>query len=104
MTLFVGMQAKFLCVISGSEPMNVVWHKDNIAISLDDHYKVSSDKNKYFLEILNLQQSDQGTYLCKASNSVGTATYCAELRVVGQTQLCEELRVNHYCCGKHTTS
>lgn len=82
MTLFVGMQAKFLCVISGSEPMNVVWHKDNIAISLDDHYKASSDKNKYFLEILNLQQSDQGTYLCKASNSVGTATYCAELRVV----------------------
>lgn len=82
MTLFVGNQAKFHCVISGSEPMNVVWHKDNIAISLDDHYKASSDKNKYFLEILNLQQSDQGTYLCKASNSVGTATCCAELRVV----------------------
>lgn len=82
MTLFVGKQAKFQCVISGSEPMNVVWHKDNIAISHDDHYKESSDKNQYLLEILNLQHSDQGTYLCKASNSVGTATCCTELRVV----------------------
>lgn len=82
MTLFVGKQAKFQCVISGSDPMNVVWHKDNIAISLDDHCKASSDKNKYFLEILNLQQSDQGTYLCKASNSVGTATCCTELKVI----------------------
>lgn len=82
MTLFVDKKAKFQCVIFGSDPMNVVWHKDNIAISNDDHCKASSDKNKYFLEILNLQQSDQGTYLCKASNSVGTATCCSELRVV----------------------
>lgn len=82
MTLFVDKQAQFQCVISGSDPMNVVWHKDNIAISNDDHCKAFSDKNKYFLEILNLQQSDQGIYLCKASNSVGTATCCSELRVV----------------------
>lgn len=82
MTLFVGKQAKFQCVVNGSTPMNVLWHKDNIAISPDDHYKISSDKNKYTLLISKLEQNDQGTYLCKASNSVGTATCCTELKVI----------------------
>uniref|UniRef100_A0AAY4EXQ8 Ig-like domain-containing protein n=1 Tax=Denticeps clupeoides TaxID=299321 RepID=A0AAY4EXQ8_9TELE len=64
--------------------MTVQWHKDNIGISPDNHFRTFSEKNKYTLEIADLQQSDHGTYLCKASNSVGTATCCMELRVVGK--------------------
>uniref|UniRef100_A0A8K9VBA5 Ig-like domain-containing protein n=1 Tax=Oncorhynchus mykiss TaxID=8022 RepID=A0A8K9VBA5_ONCMY len=56
MTLYVGKQATFQCVVTGSSPMTIVWHKDNIT--------------KYSLQIKNLQLNDQGTYLCKASNSV----------------------------------
>lgn len=82
MTLFVGKQAKFQCVITGSAPMNVVWYKDNIDILPDEHYKVSFEKNKHCLEITKLEQSDQGSYLCKASNSVGMATCCTEMRVI----------------------
>lgn len=82
MTLFVGKQAKLQCVITGSAPMNVVWHKDSIAVSPDQHYKVSCEKNKHCLEILQLEQSDQGMYLCKAVNSVGTATCSTEIRVI----------------------
>lgn len=82
MTLFVGKQAKLQCVVNGSTPMNVLWHKDNIAISADEHYTISSDKNKYTLLISKLGQNDQGTYLCKASNSVGTATCCTELKII----------------------
>lgn len=82
MTLFVGKQAKFQCVITGSAPMNVVWYKDNIAILPDENHKVSFEKNKHCLEIMKLEQSDQGTYLCKASNSVGMATCCTEMRVI----------------------
>lgn len=82
MTLFVGKQAKFQCVITGSAPMNVVWYKDNIAVLPDEHYKLFSEKNKHCFEIAKLEQSDQGTYLCKASNSVGMATCCTEMRVI----------------------
>ncbi|KAL2081286.1 hypothetical protein ACEWY4_023139 [Coilia grayii] len=82
MTLFRGKQARFLCVVNGSTPMNVLWHKDNIAISADEHYKITSDKNKYTLLISKLELNDQGTYLCKASNSVGTATCSTELKVI----------------------
>lgn len=82
MTLFVGKQAKFQCVITGSAPLNVAWYKDNIAILPSEHYKVSFEKNKHCLEITKLEQSDQGTYLCKASNIVGMATCCTEMRVI----------------------
>uniref|UniRef100_A0A674CXT2 Ig-like domain-containing protein n=1 Tax=Salmo trutta TaxID=8032 RepID=A0A674CXT2_SALTR len=84
MTLYVGKQATFQCVVTGSSPMTIVWHKDNIAISPGGSYQISSDKTKYTLQIKNLQLNDQGTYLCKASNSVGTATCSSELRVINK--------------------
>lgn len=84
MTLYVGKQATFQCVVTGSSPMTIVWHKDNIAISPGGSYQISSDKTKYSLQIKNLQLNDQGTYLCKASNSVGTATCSSELRVINK--------------------
>lgn len=43
---------------------------------------MKSEKNKYLLLIKSLELSDQGVYLCKASNSVGTATFNTELRVI----------------------
>ena len=82
MTLYVGKQAAFQCTVTGSTPMDVVWHKDNIAITSGANYNVTSDKNKHSLQIKSLQLEDQGVYLCKASNSVGTATCSTELIVI----------------------
>lgn len=82
MTLFVGKEAVFQCSLTGSSPMDVVWHKDNIAISSEGKYIMKSDKNKYSLNIKSLELAHQGMYLCKASNSVGTATFTTELWVV----------------------
>lgn len=82
MILYVGQRAEFQCSLTGSSPMDVVWHKDNIAISPGGNYVMKSEKNKYLLLIKSLELSDQGVYLCKASNSVGTATFTTELRVI----------------------
>lgn len=82
MTLFVGKEAVFQCSLTGSSPMDVVWHKDNIAISSEGTYVMKSDKNKYSLYIKSLELSHQGAYLCKASNNVGTATFTTELWVI----------------------
>uniref|UniRef100_A0A674F2G7 Ig-like domain-containing protein n=1 Tax=Salmo trutta TaxID=8032 RepID=A0A674F2G7_SALTR len=76
--------SSFQCVVTGSLPMTIVWHKDNIAVSSWGNYQITSDKTKYSLQIKNLQLIDQGTYLCKASNSVGTATCSSELRVINK--------------------
>lgn len=82
MTSFVGKQAVFQCSLTGSSPMEVVWHKDNIAISSEGSYVMTCEKNKYSLHIKCLELTDQGVYLCKASNSVGTATFITELNVI----------------------
>lgn len=84
MTFYVGKQAVFQCLVTGSSPMEVVWHKDNIAISSEGNYVMKCEKNKYSLQIKSLQLTDQGSYLCKASNSVGTATFTTELRVINK--------------------
>lgn len=84
MTLYVGKQAEFQCTLTGSSPMDVVWHKDNIAVSSEGNRVVKCEKNKYSLFIKSLEVTDQGVYLCKASNSVGTATFTTELKVVNR--------------------
>uniref|UniRef100_A0A3Q1F4F6 Ig-like domain-containing protein n=1 Tax=Acanthochromis polyacanthus TaxID=80966 RepID=A0A3Q1F4F6_9TELE len=84
MTLYVGKQAVFQCSLTGSSPMDVVWHKDNIAISSEGNYVMKCEKNKYSLLIKSLELTNQGVYLCKASNSVGTATSTTELRVINR--------------------
>lgn len=84
MTFYVGKQAVFQCSLTGSSPMEVVWHKDNIAISSTGNYVMKCEKNKYSLHIKSLELTDQGVYLCKASNSVGTATFTTELKVINK--------------------
>lgn len=84
MTLYVGKPAVFQCSLTGSPPMIVVWHKDNIAISSGGNYVMKCEKSKYSLQIKRLELADQGVYLCKASNSVGTATFTTELTVINK--------------------
>lgn len=84
MTLYVGKPAVLQCSLTGSSPMEVVWHKDNIAISSGGNYVMKCEKNKYSLLIKSLELADQGAYLCKASNSVGTATFTTELKVINK--------------------
>lgn len=84
MTLFVGKEAIFQCSLTGSSPMDVVWHKDNIAVSSGGNYVMKYEKNKYSLHIKHLELADQGVYLCKASNGVGTATFTTELWVINK--------------------
>lgn len=64
--------------------MDVVWHKDNIVVSSEGNYVMKCEKNKYSLHIKSLEVTDQGVYLCKASNSVGTATFTTELKVINK--------------------
>uniref|UniRef100_A0A672I9W9 Ig-like domain-containing protein n=1 Tax=Salarias fasciatus TaxID=181472 RepID=A0A672I9W9_SALFA len=53
------------CSLTGSSPMEVVWHKDNIAVSSEGNYVTKCEKNKYSLHIRNLDLTNQGVYLCK---------------------------------------
>uniref|UniRef100_A0A674F2C1 Ig-like domain-containing protein n=1 Tax=Salmo trutta TaxID=8032 RepID=A0A674F2C1_SALTR len=91
LTLYVGKKANIQCVVTGSSPMTIVWHKDNNAISSGGNYKISSEKNKYILEISELELTDQGVYLCKAFNSVGTAVCSTEMKVINKPHFVKTL-------------
>uniref|UniRef100_A0A665TER9 Uncharacterized protein n=1 Tax=Echeneis naucrates TaxID=173247 RepID=A0A665TER9_ECHNA len=72
--VYVGKKALIQCVIIGSAPVSVVWLKGNQALSqVPTHFQISCEKNKHTLEIPRLEAADEGLYVCKVSNKVGTA-------------------------------
>ena len=78
----MGKKSTMQCVVTGSAPLNIVWHKDDQVLPDVPHYHTSSEKNKHTLEIPNVELSDQGVYLCRVSNSAGTAMCSVELSVI----------------------
>ncbi|XP_067843001.1 roundabout homolog 3-like [Heptranchias perlo] len=59
------------CKVSGSLPMSFSWFKDYKIITTSEKYKVSCQDSKTTLEVNQLEISDHGTYICKATNSAG---------------------------------
>lgn len=72
-------------MIKGSDPINVVWLKDNQALPKgSERFQSSCEQNSHTLEVLQLRATDAGTYVCRASNSVGSVESSAELSVIGK--------------------
>lgn len=91
-TVYVGKRATIQCVLTGSTPLNVVWLKDTRALpNVPTHYQTYSEKNKHILEITQLESSDQGVYVCEASNNAGTAVCSMELRVIDKPSFVKPL-------------
>uniref|UniRef100_A0A673ARL7 Ig-like domain-containing protein n=1 Tax=Sphaeramia orbicularis TaxID=375764 RepID=A0A673ARL7_9TELE len=88
-TVFVGKRAVIQCVISGSEPLDVVWLKDDRPLS--SHCRTSCEKNKHSVEIQRLEAADRGCYVCQASNNIGTAECSAVLRVIDKPNFVKPL-------------
>uniref|UniRef100_A0A667X745 Ig-like domain-containing protein n=1 Tax=Myripristis murdjan TaxID=586833 RepID=A0A667X745_9TELE len=87
-----GQSAMIQCVLTGSTPLNVVWLKDTRALpNVPTHYQTYSEKNKHILEITQLESSDQGVYVCEASNNAGTAVCSMELRVIDKPSFVKPL-------------
>lgn len=82
MTVFVGKQAQIQLLVTGASPMDVIWLKNNSVILDSTNYRISSEKNKHSLEILKLNQTDSGVYVCKASNIFGTSICTTEVAVI----------------------
>lgn len=90
--MYVGKRAMIQCVVTGSEPLSVVWYKDNQALpSPTTHYQTSSEKNKHTLEITRCELTDQGVYLCKASNKGGTAVCSTDMMVINKPNFIKPL-------------
>lgn len=71
------------CKVSGSLPMVFSWYKDFKLITSSEKYKLLYQDNTTTLEFDQLEISDRGTYICKATNSVGSDECSGFLNITG---------------------
>lgn len=79
-------------MLKGSDPLNVVWLKDNQTLPrMSERYQASREQNSHTLEILQLRATDGGTYVCNVSNSLGSVESNMELCVVDKPSFVKAL-------------
>lgn len=71
------------CRLSGSQPMTVVWFKDENEVLAGSKYQPEFKDNSASLQIIGLQKNDSGVYKCRATNSAGFKETSGTLYVKG---------------------
>uniref|UniRef100_A0A8C4R3F6 Ig-like domain-containing protein n=1 Tax=Eptatretus burgeri TaxID=7764 RepID=A0A8C4R3F6_EPTBU len=79
-----GSSSKFECRITGSPPFDVKWYHNGSDLIPKDTCRFYMSENVAVLEFLEFQLTDAGTYMCKATNEVGSTTTTAKLFVKGK--------------------
>ena len=81
MTVVSGDTVDLVCQAYGIPLPNITWTKDGVPLNKTDRITINEDVivngvtlARSFLQIHNIQLSDDGQYSCVADNSVGIAT------------------------------
>lgn len=85
----VGKLVKIEGRVSGSQPLNVTWYKDDSEIHSSDKYDISFKNNMAMLGIKGSATSDGGVYTCEASNDAGKTSCRVSLTISGMNSLFE---------------
>jgi len=88
-----GFEAEITCVVNGEPRPRVIWYKGGEVITLTGRMEAQRAGTKQILLIHNIQEGDYGSYMCYASNSIGSVQKIIELNAehkinkeFGQTQ------------------
>ncbi|XP_033111500.1 titin-like [Anneissia japonica] len=77
-----GKTAQFLCQVNGNPKPKVTWFKDGRPIVSTSNVTVTESANGYCsLTIHQVEDTDEGEYMCKALNELGKAICYADLVV-----------------------
>lgn len=79
----VGNNVCMDCRLSGSQPMTVVWFKDDQEVLVGSKYQPEFKDNSATLHIGGLEKKDSGVYKCRATNSAGFKETSGTLYVKG---------------------
>lgn len=69
--------------VSGSQPLSVIWYKDNREINTSDIYDISFKSNVAGMCLRKATVTDSGVYTCSASNEAGTASFQVVVNITG---------------------
>ena len=75
----IGDIVEIVCKAFAVPIPTVVWSKDGQSLRSTHRLKISSFGDKYTLTIYRIKEGDFGTYICMASNSLGSANQIIEL-------------------------
>ncbi|XP_074519393.1 myosin light chain kinase, smooth muscle-like isoform X2 [Halichoeres trimaculatus] len=80
-TLTKGATARLTCVVNGYPQPEVKWLQNQKPVSESSRVTMEQHEGLCSLVLADLEPSDSGVYVCKASNKLGEATCSAKLRV-----------------------
>ena len=77
-----GLDAKFACRVTALPKPEVQWLFNDQPLKSSKKHKIRRDEDACTLSVRECAEEDAGTYSCRATNSEGTVTSSASLRVV----------------------
>ncbi|CAH2305336.1 obscurin 1 [Pelobates cultripes] len=81
-TVNEGKHAKLRCLVTGKPRPEIIWRKDNRAVSPGRRTLIYEDREGHFiLKVLFCRQQDRGLYVCGASNTAGNTLSAVMLHV-----------------------
>ena len=86
-----GSQAILDCVVMGNPPPTISWVFNSVSLPNPAITRIQQSSNGSLI-FSPIMKSDEGSYLCRASNSAGMESAIFQLRVYGECK-------NFHCCA-----
>ena len=81
----IGTTIALNCVVTTGTATSITWLKDNVILNINaDSRLTNGDVSTPSLSISNVQQSDSGSYVCRAADATGTVVNSNTITVTHQ--------------------
>ena len=92
-----GGQAVFICSVTGSPIPSITWLHNNNAINSSNSITIVTQEQilNTILTIANVQQSNSGSYQCRAENNDGSITSDPALLQIASMYMCVQIKSSY---------
>jgi uncharacterized protein YfaS (alpha-2-macroglobulin family) len=81
----IGTSVILNCVVTSGTATSITWLRNNVILNINaDSRLTNGDVSTQSLSISNVQQSDSGSYVCRAANATGTVVNSNTITVTPQ--------------------